>query len=354
MVINRKRNGRIVPGGNEMKKMIERYVYDVTRRLPENQKEEVAKELTANIDDMLGGSTNEADIEKVLLSLGEPRTLANEYREKKRYLISPKWMDDYLRVLKIVIIIFVSLSVIFGLIDNIMNIESSNAFGIFAEVLGKTISEAFQSAFQAFAVVTLVFVLIEAYEFSPKKKEWTVDRLPELPNEKLPKVSRTGSIVGLMFMIIFGTTWIYLLYNHETYLGWMVEANGWTVSIPLFNDPALSVYIPLFIVSLAIGVIAVIIKIYYGRMNYRVAIAHTIDKVFSLALLAFFLTMPSLINGVFILNAANFFNTSTAVVWDGIRGTAIGIISLVGIATCIDLIKTWIQTLRGTKLSKKL
>ncbi|MBU0996964.1 MAG: hypothetical protein KKE16_02850 [Firmicutes bacterium] len=336
-----------------MKHMIERYVYDVTRRLPENQREDVAKELRANIDDMLSGSTNEVEIEKVLLSLGEPRTLANEYREKKRYLISPKWMDDYIRVLKIVIIIFVSISVIFGLIDNIMNAESLNAFGIFAEVFAKTISEAFQSAFQAFAIVTLVFVLIEQYDLSPKKKEWSVSSLPDLPNEKEPKVSRTGSIVELIIMTIFGVTWIYLLFNHSIYLGWMVEGNGWAVSVPLFNSPAVNVLIPLFIASLALGIIAQMIKIYYARLNMKVMIFHTLDKIFSLAVVLFFMTMPNLINGVFALQASTFLEISTTVVWDMIKGIATGIISVVSIATLLDLIFTWIKSIRGTIKSNK-
>ena len=86
--------------------MIKRYVYDVTRRLPENQREEVGKELQANINDMLPNDPTEEDIKKVLVELGEPRILASSYRQKPRYLISPEWMDDYFQTLKIVMIVF--------------------------------------------------------------------------------------------------------------------------------------------------------------------------------------------------------------------------------------------------------
>ena len=89
-----------------MKNMIERYVYDVIRRLPEDNREEVKKELYLNIDDMLGSNRSEEHIEQILLELGEPRLLALKYQTKERYLISPAYYDDYIRVLKVVIIIF--------------------------------------------------------------------------------------------------------------------------------------------------------------------------------------------------------------------------------------------------------
>ena len=146
-----------------MKNLKQRYIYDVTRRLPDNQREEVSKELDANIQDMMV-SDSEAELERVIYELGEPRVLASEYSDKKRYLIGPKWMDDYLRTLKIVVAVFVSLSLVFGLLDNMLHPDATSAIGIFAEVFAKTVSEMWSSALSAFAFVTLVFVLIERYD----------------------------------------------------------------------------------------------------------------------------------------------------------------------------------------------
>ena len=67
---------------------------------------EVGKELRANIDDMLPENPTDAAIEAVLVKLGEPRALAGGYRGKPRFLIAPEWMDEYLQVLKTVLIVF--------------------------------------------------------------------------------------------------------------------------------------------------------------------------------------------------------------------------------------------------------
>ncbi len=118
-----------------MNSLIERYIYDVTRRLPEASRADVKKELNVNISDMLPEKHTEEDVKKVLISLGEPRILANGYRTKQRYLISPEKMDDYLRILKIVLIVFGSISLVFGMIDAILHLEATTGFGVFIGIV---------------------------------------------------------------------------------------------------------------------------------------------------------------------------------------------------------------------------
>ena len=60
------------------KNLIERYVYDVTRRLPEKEREDVMKELRANIYDMLPEGASEDAVKKVLYELGSPVSLAEK------------------------------------------------------------------------------------------------------------------------------------------------------------------------------------------------------------------------------------------------------------------------------------
>ena len=141
--------------------MIERYVYAVVRRLPENIREEVTNELKANIYDMLPDKPSDEQIEKVLLDLGRPRDLAVKYQPKERYLISPKYFDDYLYTLKIVTIIFILIGFTFGLINAILNTNETNAFYLFFEVLGKVFEGVFDSIFCAFTIVTIIFIIIE-------------------------------------------------------------------------------------------------------------------------------------------------------------------------------------------------
>src|SRR5699024_7348979 len=89
--------------------MIDRYVYAVTKRLPETQRKDVADELHGLIEDMLNehaetGNVGEESVREVLLELGPPRSLAQKYRGGKRFVIGPELYDLYMLVLKIAFI----------------------------------------------------------------------------------------------------------------------------------------------------------------------------------------------------------------------------------------------------------
>jgi uncharacterized membrane protein len=83
--------------------LIDRYVYAVTEHLPANTKEDVSKELRANIMDMLPDNPSEDEIKAVLTKLGNPVKLAHEYSQSKNYLIGPELYDSYITVVKIVV-----------------------------------------------------------------------------------------------------------------------------------------------------------------------------------------------------------------------------------------------------------
>src|SRR5690606_24585483 len=86
-------------------KLIDRYVYDVVRRLPEKQRADVAKELTAEIEEMVedrsgGKGVSRKTVSVVLTELGHPRLLADRYRERPRYIIGPEHFELYTYLLK--------------------------------------------------------------------------------------------------------------------------------------------------------------------------------------------------------------------------------------------------------------
>ena len=59
--------------------LIDRYIYEVKRYLPESIREDVGLELRTNIEDMLPKNYTKDDVYKVLTELGSPSKLANEY-----------------------------------------------------------------------------------------------------------------------------------------------------------------------------------------------------------------------------------------------------------------------------------
>lgn len=86
-----------------MTTLTDRYVHAVTTRLPEGQRDDIARELRATIEDTLAAAPPGADpVEterRVLLDLGHPDVLADRYRGEPRALIGPRLYPAWLRTL---------------------------------------------------------------------------------------------------------------------------------------------------------------------------------------------------------------------------------------------------------------
>src|SRR5690554_160935 len=136
-------------------KLIDRYVYDVTRRVESKSREEIEKELKSNIYDMLGDNPSDDEIKQVLLSLGKPSDLANKYRSNDNsYLISPKYYHDYIKTLKIAGIIVLTFTLVFSILTFAFSINTLGfeaAIDKFADGLGENLLNA---AISVFAVIT--------------------------------------------------------------------------------------------------------------------------------------------------------------------------------------------------------
>lgn len=73
--------------------MIERYIYEVVRRVPSEAREEIRMEIGALIEDMQNGEG--LSVQAVLEKLGDPAVFARRYRGDRDYLIGPEYYDDY-------------------------------------------------------------------------------------------------------------------------------------------------------------------------------------------------------------------------------------------------------------------
>jgi hypothetical protein len=331
-----------------MSDLIERYIHDVTKRLPEASRPEVRKELRANIDDMLNGADDETAVKRVLAELGEPRILANGYRQKQLYLISPEWMDDYFDVLKIVAIIFGTIALVVGLIDGLLNPEEATAIGIIAEVFGRVISGIVESLFTTFAIVTLIFAGISHFNGSRYETCWDPDKLPKLPKDTVKKISRIESLIGLIMAAVFGTVFTYLLMKNQFYIGWFEDGilNG--INVAFFNDVIIQAFVPLYVISVILTVVVCGMKLKSGHWNIAIAVVHTIEIIFSTAITVNLIRKPNLVNPSFwdslaaqsditALEFANGFAT-------GMKWFAIFLIVVV----VIDVITTWVKTYKDS------
>jgi len=329
-----------------MEKMIERYIYAVTRRLPEAMKEEVKEELNGNIYDMLPENPTDEDIDKVLHELGHPRELARNYRGHDRYVVSPLFHDEYIQVLKIVAIIFMAISLVFGTFDAIINVEAPTFIGGFAEVFAKVISNAVGSFVNAFAWTTFIFWMIELAIRNKKLPEWKVKDLPELPNPKTTKISRVETLIGLVLGTAFSAVFIIFLIRYIDLIG-IYENNVMVAQI--FNPAVTDQFIIYFIISAVIGFVVSLMKLQFGEWRISLAILYTAQELMSTILFLIFIRMDNLILNEAFVKVGSYVDQTSAQISAHFDKGVTGLTVFIIIVVVIDLISTWVKTLRQKK-----
>ena len=290
-----------------MNNIIEKYVYDVVRRLPEKMRSEVTKELRSNIEEMLSDKPNTNEIIDVLQSLGHPRILASKYRGKDRYLIGPEYYEDYLAVLKVILIVFVSVSVVFGAISSILNLDATTVFRIIAEVLGEAFENAISALFTGFALVTIVFAIKDKFNNNEKALEFDVLTLPELPDIKVKEISVVCTTISLIVNVIFGFLFIYLIYTNNLNVIWFI-GNGSVNSLAIFTESVINPLIPLLIVSVIANVSLDAFKLVKRRWNLSVIGVHTFVKILTATIAIIVLRKSGLINAELITQFSSIFD----------------------------------------------
>ncbi|BCR35882.1 HAAS signaling domain-containing protein [Mariniplasma anaerobium] len=326
-----------------MKKYVERYIYDVTRRLPKEMQEDVKEELNAHIYDMLDENPTDDDISEVLHKLGSPRVIANNYKEDKRYVISPLYYDDYIRVLKLVAIIALTISLVISSIEAIIHINEATVFETIFAIFGSILNELCSTLMTVFFFVTIIFWLIDRYQGKTSPNEWKVKDLPDLPDVKSSKISRTGSIVGLIFNTIFSVIFIVILLRYINVIGWYEND---VLITRIFDKNITDQFIIFFIISAIIGFMVQLLKIYYKKWNIQLAAAYTASTILSVIIGLVFINQVGLITTGFLTKLANEMEVTVVYLKDGIKTGAIWISVIVSILSAIDLIATWIKTLR--------
>ncbi len=286
-----------------MNQLVDRYVYDVTRRLPESERAEVGKELKANIYDMLSDNPDDDEIKSVLYRLGSPAKLAEQYRQKPRYLISPVYYDEYIRVLKLVLplvgIVVMALGMILGAID-VVKAETAGFLELSIGVLTKGISMGISAAFQALVWTTVGFVIADhagAKEAS-KKPEWSVDELPEVPvSDDKGKIPLSDSITDLVVTLVFTIIGILMCMRLLPYA--MYFSNGDVQVLHVFTDSFLRNCIPAIAVMGIVGIGECIIKIQIRKWTLLTGIATIVRSLVNLGIMLYLINLGDIFTSEF-------------------------------------------------------
>ncbi|WP_349728444.1 HAAS signaling domain-containing protein [Peribacillus frigoritolerans] len=303
--------------------LIELYIQEVTRRLPEKSREDIALELQSTIEDMLPADHTEQDVKAVLLKLGDPVTLASRYRDRPMHLIGPRYFDVYICLLKMILPIAAVISLI-GLIgDNPFRDMENTVVDAILIIIGKGIAGIISTGIQVFFWLTISFAILERVDKSKDKspltkdlKPWTPENLKDIPNiskkKAVPMIEIFASLLGLS---VFAA----LYFNAANLLGVYEKRNGSLIFVtPSFNQEVLNSYWLLVSGVVIIGVILAIYKLFLRRWTLKLALFHAIYQLLSTLTFIIIISNPDLLNPEFIAYQRTLFSIDewkTSIYW---------------------------------------
>lgn len=264
--------------------MIDRYIFEVIKRVPKKHREDISKELKELISDMSENDT----VENVLNKLGDPAVFARKYSDDSHYLIGPSYYDNYLTVLKIVSIC-VGISILVSSVIAIIMNELSSIIDILTNLVASGIS--------VFGAVTLVFAILERrnVKFEVNNKKWSVNDLTEVTElerkvwssdtvliDKKAIIKRSDTVVSIVFTVIFCV----LIAAAPQLFGYYVfnSENELIKTIPVFNIEKWNMIAPLWIASMLAGLVDDIICLVTGFYCKVVVVSKVITGSIQVAL----------------------------------------------------------------------
>ncbi|MGF2714194.1 membrane protein [Bacillus mycoides] len=296
--------------------LIDIYVEEVAKRLPEKNREDIILELRSTIEDMLPDDYNEDDEKSVLEKLGSPVSLANGYLDRPMHLIGPRYFDVYMTLLKMIIPIAVVIALISMVAENFIGYSGDQAvLNVILKMIGEGIGRTLEVGLQVFFWVTIVFAILErtdkekdAHPLTTSFKKWTPDDLKSIsyiPKKKA--ISKFEVFGGLMWTAVWATLYFYANHLVGVYEG---TENGLNFVAPTFNQDVLLQYWPIVVIMIVFEIGISLYKLVQGQWTQRVAIGNAILQVAGTIVFIVIVVNPNLFNEGFITYVANVFTIS--------------------------------------------
>jgi hypothetical protein len=177
-----------------MTSLIDRYVLTALRRVPEEQRADIDRELRASIEDAVDarvdeGAPRDAAVQAALLELGDPDRLADSYAGRRGYLIGPELFPVWRRLLKLLYTAVLPIVVVFVVIVQLLDDPDAG------RAIGAGISALITTGVHMAFWTTLVFAIIERTGAPAElTRPWKPD---DLPRHDVSEVDR-GQLVGAL------------------------------------------------------------------------------------------------------------------------------------------------------------
>ncbi|WP_147532952.1 HAAS signaling domain-containing protein [Bacillus marasmi] len=283
--------------------LIDTYIYEVTRRLPEKNREDIALELKSTIEDMLPENFSEEDVMEQLEKLGNPAVLAASYRDTPNYLIGPKVYDAYIHTIKLIIPWAILFTILAHVVESIVLFNGEQSIlNVIIESFANIIPSVIMTLIQLFFWVTMVFIVIERVGLSktdlPLTKNgvsWSPKDLKDIvmiPKKKI--ISKSEIIFGLIWVVI----WALVYFNADRLVGiyHSINGDGLEFVMPIFNQKVLLSYWPIIVAFIVLEVALILYKLKIGKWTMSVAWINTIIHTASIIVLFVIASNPNLYN----------------------------------------------------------
>ncbi|MFJ7954409.1 HAAS signaling domain-containing protein [Lysinibacillus sp. NPDC096418] len=302
-------------------KLIEAYIYEVTKRLPEKMRNDIALELRSTIEDMLPENYSELEVKNVLSKLGSPAELAASYRDTPRYLIGPQVYGAYINTIKMVAPWAILITLLVHIVESIVLFTGEEALltaiiNTFSITLANIITVLLQVLFW----ITIAFVIMERtgglkgnIPMFTNKNTWTPD---DLNNTIIVSKEKNIPISDIVFSI-FGAVLLAILYFNADHLVGIYQSNenGKLIfTAPFFNQDTLLSYWPIILSLISLEITVNLYKLKVRKWTIPLAAINTIVHLLSTIAFFFIISNPELIHDAFIPQMADAIQTSPSTV----------------------------------------
>ena len=291
--------------------LIDRYVAQVGRQLPEKMRADIESEICSTLEDMVedrsrkaGRPADEALVGEVLKEYGSPGKVAASYLPP-RYLIGPRLFPQFELVLRIVLAVLVGVG-LFRL--GMAVLQEPRTTQAFIELAGKSLLEILGSALSAFGNVVLVFAILDRVL---KNKEMAAETWDPRSLEPIsePERIKVGELIAEVVFTL-GVVLVLNVYPQIIRLGFFSQGQ-WTF-VPVLSDAFFS-YLPWINLACALQIIQNLVLMRQGRWQPATRWSGLAVDIFGVGLTYAMLTGPALIDlSAATLLAAGPFDASSA------------------------------------------
>lgn len=295
--------------------LIEIYIQEVIRRLPEKNREDIALELRSTIEDMLPDGYVEEDVKETLEKLGSPVALANGYLDRPMHLIGPRYYDVYVTLLKMIFPIAAVIALITTIAQSLIGSGSVAMINVILDVIGTGVWVLIEVAIQVFFWLTLVFAILERVDngkdnqpLTMSLKKWSPDDLKHIAYiSKKKAISKFEVFGSLLWTAIWATLYFYAHHFIGIYEG---KGDHLDFVTPSFNQEVLLQYWPIVVLMIGLEIALALYKLVQGQWTKRTATFNTFLQFIATIVFVVIFINPNLLSQDFLKYMADLFMIS--------------------------------------------